>query len=109
MGVQIPAIAEKPLPACGCRKFNLDTLDDHLCTCTAHSGAKKAHDWVVDQLPDLFRTTHKVKTQQVLKIRGQHFCEESGKFRKVIRVFQRGFTDYKKNNWRRKQKNLSST
>ena len=40
--------------------------------CTAHSGAKKAHDWAVDQLADLFRTTHKVKTQQVVKSRGQH-------------------------------------
>ncbi len=30
-----------------------DTLDDHLCTCTAHSGSKKVHDWVVDQLVDL--------------------------------------------------------
>ncbi len=38
----------------------------------SHSGAKKAHDWAVDQLADLFRTTHKVKTQQVVKIRGQH-------------------------------------
>ncbi len=57
--------------ACGCRKFQLDTLGDHLCTCTAHSGAKKAHDWAVDQLADLFRTTHKVKTQQVVKSRGQ--------------------------------------
>jgi hypothetical protein len=38
---------------------------------TAHSGAKKAHDWMVDQLADLFRTTHKVKTQQVVKRRGQ--------------------------------------
>jgi hypothetical protein len=38
-----------------------------LCTCTAHSGAKKAHDWSVDQLADLFRTTHRVKTQQVVK------------------------------------------
>jgi hypothetical protein len=27
---------------------------------------------VVDQLADLFRTTHKVKTQQVVKSRGQH-------------------------------------
>jgi len=63
MGAQIPVIAEKPLAACGCRKF---------CTCTAHSGAKKAHDWAFDQLADLFRTTHKAKTQQVVKIRGQH-------------------------------------
>ncbi len=43
-----------------------------MCTSTAHSGVKKAHDWVVDQLTDLFRTTHRVKTQQVVKIRGQH-------------------------------------
>ncbi len=27
---------------------------------------------MVDQLPDLFRTTHNVKTQQVVKSRGQH-------------------------------------
>ena len=72
MGAQIPAIAEKPLATCGCRKFQLDPLGDHLNTCTAHSGAKKAHDWMVDQVADLFRTTHKVKTQQVVKSRGQH-------------------------------------
>ncbi len=57
---------------CGCRKFGIDTLGDHLCTCTAHSGVKKAHDWSVDQFADLFRTTHKVKTQQVVKNRGHH-------------------------------------
>jgi hypothetical protein len=72
MGAQIPVIAEKPLAVCGCRKFKVDALGDHLCTCTAHSGAKKAHDWAVDQLADLFRTTTKVKTQQVVKDRGQH-------------------------------------
>ena len=72
MGAQIPVIAEKPLAVCGCRKFKIDALGDHLCTCTSHSGAKKAHDWTVDQLADLFRTTHKVKTQQVVKSRGQH-------------------------------------
>jgi hypothetical protein len=33
---------------------------------------KKAHDWMVDQVADFFRTTHKVKTQQVVKSRGQH-------------------------------------
>ena len=52
--------------------FQIDALGDHLGTCTAHSGAKKAHDWVVDPLADLFRTTHRVKTQQVVKSRGQH-------------------------------------
>jgi hypothetical protein len=63
MGAQIPAIAEKPLATCGCRKFQLDPLGDHLNTCTAHSGAKKAHDWMVDQVAEFFRTTYKVKTQ----------------------------------------------
>jgi hypothetical protein len=72
MGAQIPVIVEKPLVVCGCRKIQVDTLGDHLCTCTTHSGTKKTHDWSVDQLPDLFRTTHKVKTQQVVKRRGQN-------------------------------------
>ncbi len=58
MGAQIPVIAEKPLAACGCRKFQLDAMGEHLCTCTVHSGAKKAHDWAFEQLADLFRTTH---------------------------------------------------
>jgi hypothetical protein len=44
LGAQIPVIAEKPLAACGCRKFQIDPLGD----------------------------THKVKTQQVVKSRGQH-------------------------------------
>jgi hypothetical protein len=46
-------------------KFQIDSLGDHFCTCVSHSGVKKDHDWVVDQIDDLFRTTHKVKTQQV--------------------------------------------
>jgi hypothetical protein len=65
-------IEEKSFTTCGCRKFQLDPLGDHLNTCTAHSGAKKTHDWMVDQVPDLFRTTHKVKTQEVVKDRGQY-------------------------------------
>ncbi len=72
MGDQIPVIPEKTLVVCGSRKFQVDTLGDHLCTCTTHSGVKKVHDWEVDQLTDLFRTTHKVKTQQVVKNRGQY-------------------------------------
>jgi hypothetical protein len=36
------------------------------------SGTKKVHDWTVDQLADLFHTTHIVKTQEVVKSRGQH-------------------------------------
>ena len=73
MGAQIPVMTEKPLADCGCRKFQVDTLGDHLCTCTTHSGVKKTHDWVVDQLPDLFHTTHRDKTHQVLNNRG-HYC-----------------------------------
>jgi hypothetical protein len=52
--------------------YEYGKLGDHLCTSTAHSGVKKAHDWVVDQLVDHFRPTYKVKTQQVVKSRGQH-------------------------------------
>jgi hypothetical protein len=47
-------------------QFQIDTLGDHLCTCTTHSGTKKTHDWSVNQFPDLFLTTHEVKTHQVL-------------------------------------------
>ena len=72
MGAQIPVISEKPLAACGCRKFQIDPLGDHISTCNSHSGAKKAHDWAVDQVADLFRTTPKVKTQEVIRSRGQH-------------------------------------
>ena len=36
-----------------------------------HSGAKKAHDWTVEELADLFRTTHRVKMQRVVRSRGQ--------------------------------------
>jgi hypothetical protein len=72
MGTQILVMSEKPLEACGSRKLKIDTLGDHLCTCTSHSGTKKSHDWVVDQLADLFRTTTKVKTQQVVKNRVQY-------------------------------------
>jgi hypothetical protein len=75
MDSQIPAITENPLAVCGCRKFQVDSLGDHLCTCTVPSDTKKTHDWEVDQLADLFRTTHKVKTQQVVKSRGHH-CDD---------------------------------
>ena len=30
MSAQIPVIAEKPLAVCGCRKFRVDALGDHL-------------------------------------------------------------------------------
>jgi hypothetical protein len=60
MGAQIPVIAEKPLATCGCRKFQLDPLADHLNTCTAHSGAKKEHDWMVDQVSNLVKNTQRL-------------------------------------------------
>ena len=49
VGATIAALADLP-SACGCQKFAIDALGDHVSTCTAHSGAKKAHDWAVDQL-----------------------------------------------------------
>jgi hypothetical protein len=72
LGVPIPDITERSFAACGCRRFQIDTLGDHLGTCIGHFGAKKAHDWAVDQLADLFHTTHRVKTQQVVKNQGQY-------------------------------------
>ena len=59
VGANTPALAELPLSACCCRKFQIDTLGDHLCTCTAHSGAKKAHDGRLIKIADLFRQTRK--------------------------------------------------
>ena len=70
VGVHIPGPKEIPPSACGFRKFTCDVLGDHVNTCTAHSGDKKDHNWVVDQLADLFRTTHMVMTQQVSNRRG---------------------------------------
>jgi hypothetical protein len=62
VGANIPVLSELALSSCGCKKFQIDTLGDHVCTCTDHSGAKKAQDWTVDQIADLFHTTPKVKT-----------------------------------------------
>ena len=56
---------ELPFSGGGCKKFVCDVLGDNVSTCTVHSGAKKAHDWSVEQLADLFCTTHRVKTKQV--------------------------------------------
>ena len=65
-------IHNNQLAACGFRKFQIDPLGDLISTCNSHSGVKKAHDWAVDQVAALFRTTHRTKTQQVIRIRGQH-------------------------------------
>ena len=71
VGATVPALEELPLSSCAYKKIDVDALGDHVATCIAHSGAKKAHDWVVDQLADLFHTTHKVKTHQIVRSRGQ--------------------------------------
>jgi hypothetical protein len=43
----------------------MDFHGDHTATCTAHSGATKAHDWMVSVLGPLFRTAGQtVCTQQ---------------------------------------------
>jgi len=42
----------------------MDFHGDHTSTCTAHSGATKARDWIVGALAPLFRTAgHTVRTQ----------------------------------------------
>ena len=56
----IPACFAK----CGCKKFCMDFHGHHTSTCTSHSGATKAHDWMVSVLGPLFRTAgHVVRTQ----------------------------------------------
>jgi len=50
---------------CGCKKHALDFHGDHTATCTAQSGATKAHDWMVSVLGPLIRTAGQpVRTQQ---------------------------------------------
>jgi len=70
LGLEVPVLASLPrrnqrLPAlCGCKKHGMDLYGDHTSTCTAHSGATKAHDWAVGVLAPLFRTAgHVVRTQ----------------------------------------------
>ena len=58
---------------CGCKKHGMDLFGDHTSTCTAHSGATKAHDWAVGVLGPLFRSAgHVVRSQhQVTASAGQ--------------------------------------
>jgi hypothetical protein len=70
LGLEVPTLAalprlhNSPLAKCGCKKFCMDFHGDHTSTCTAHSGATKAHDWMVSVLGPLFRTAgHTVRTQ----------------------------------------------
>jgi len=56
LGLEVPTLAalprlhNSPLAKCGCKKFCMDFHGDHTSTCTAHSGATKAHDWMVSVL-----------------------------------------------------------
>ena len=60
----IPSHHTNPLAKCGCKKHCMDFHGDHTSTCTAHSGATRAHDWMVGALGPLFRTAgHTVRTQ----------------------------------------------
>jgi hypothetical protein len=70
LGLEVPILAalprlhNSPLAKCGCKKFCMDFHGDHTSTCTALSGATKAHDWMVSVLGPLFRTAgHVVRTQ----------------------------------------------
>ena len=61
----LPRRDNSPLAKCGCKKHCMDFYGDHTATCTAHSGATKAHDWMVSVMGTLFRTArHTVRTQQ---------------------------------------------
>ena len=50
----LPRLHNRPITKCGCKKRALDLYGDHTSTCTAHSGATKAHDWMVGALGPLF-------------------------------------------------------
>jgi hypothetical protein len=52
-----------PLAKCGCKKLR-GFHGNHTSTCTAHSDASTAHDWMVSVLGSLFHTAgHTVRTQ----------------------------------------------
>jgi hypothetical protein len=52
LGLVVPSLSSlprhhnNPLAKCGCKKHCMDFHGDHTSTCTAHSGATKAHDWL---------------------------------------------------------------
>jgi hypothetical protein len=52
----LPCLNNSPLAKCGCKKHCMGFHSDHTATCTAQSGATKAHDWMVSVLGPLFRT-----------------------------------------------------
>jgi len=53
----------------------MDLYGDHTSTCTAHSGATKAHDWAVGVLDPLFRSAgHVVRSQHQVTANGAAKC-----------------------------------
>jgi hypothetical protein len=66
-GLEVPVLASLPRrnqrsPAlCGCKKHGMDLSGDHTSTCTAHSGATKAHDWAVGVLGPCFVSARTIK------------------------------------------------
>ena len=65
--------ARLPLGKCGCKKHGMDFHGDHTSTCAAHSGATKAHDWMVGAPPPLSHTAgYTVHTQRIFRNRQQH-------------------------------------
>jgi hypothetical protein len=74
IGLVVPSLSSlslhhnNPLAKCGCKKHYMNFHGDHTSTCTAYSGATKAHDWLVGVLGPIFRTAgHTVCTQHGVK------------------------------------------
>ena len=51
----------------------LDVHGDHISTCTAHSGATKAHDWVVGRTEG-----HRVRTQHAVSTSAENQQKRGG-------------------------------
>jgi hypothetical protein len=61
-----PRLNSSTLAKCGCKKHCMDFDGDHRATCTALSGATKAHDWMVSVIGPLFRTAgHTVRAHNM--------------------------------------------
>jgi hypothetical protein len=62
LGLVVPSLSSlprhqnNPIAKCCCKKHCMGFHGDHINTFIAHSGATKAHDWMVGLLGQLFRT-----------------------------------------------------
>jgi hypothetical protein len=70
LGLEFPVLSslprhqQTPLAKCGCKKHRIDFHSNHTRTCTKHSGASLAHDWMVSVIGPIFPTAGpKVRTQ----------------------------------------------